>query len=93
MRGKADLFRAGNFDCLACGHTEQADVHAAKNILVRGWVVWNELLEQSAAGHAASAHEGILRRMKVSKPKVVVPLKWEPAKALPKGCTEEVMHA
>ena len=28
------------FACLACGHTENADVHAAKNILAAGYAVW-----------------------------------------------------
>ena len=73
------------FACVACGHTEQADVHAAKNILQRGLLAWDELLKQSAAGHAASAHEGNVRRLRVAKSKSAVPLKWEP--------TEEGLHA
>jgi putative transposase len=28
------------FSCVACGHTENADVHAAKNILAAGHAVW-----------------------------------------------------
>lgn len=28
------------FLCVACGHTEHADVHAAKNILVAGHAIW-----------------------------------------------------
>ena len=34
------------FACVACGHTENADVHAAKNILAAGHAVW--LSESSA---------------------------------------------
>jgi putative transposase len=41
------------FSCVACGHTENADVHAAKNILARGMERWRE--EVLPAGRAASA--------------------------------------
>jgi len=66
-----------SFVCLSCGHAEQADIHAAKNILERGIASWIDA-EQSAAGHAASAHGGSVRHSKVARPKSAVPLKWEP---------------
>ena len=53
------------FSCVAGGHTENADVHAAKVILARGITAWRESgaqpahhkpTNQTAAGHAATAH-------------------------------------
>ncbi len=40
------------FSCVACGHTENADVHAAKNILAAGHAVWARE-RQGAPGPAA----------------------------------------
>jgi rhodanese-related sulfurtransferase len=41
------------FACVACGRTDNADVHAGTNILARGAKRWRE--EALAAGYAASA--------------------------------------
>jgi transposase len=68
---------------MACGHAEHADIHAAKNILQRGLVVWKDL-SNSAAGHAASFCEENVRRQRVSKPDGAVSVKQNP--------TEEVAH-
>jgi putative transposase len=43
------------FACLACGHTENADVHAAKNVLDRGIALFEA--QRSAAGHAVWLNE------------------------------------
>jgi putative transposase len=64
------------FNCVACGHTENADVHAAKNILAAGHAVW---LEQLAASAAACGGE--VSRASVAKPKRASPSKQEPTEA------------
>lgn len=38
------------FLCVACGHTEHADVHAAKNILVAGHAIWAQRPALAACG-------------------------------------------
>jgi putative transposase len=35
------------FACVACGHTEHADIHAAQNILAAGHVAWAQVREKS----------------------------------------------
>jgi putative transposase len=67
------------FLCVACGHTENADINAAKNILKRGQAAWQDRKNQTAAGHAASVHGEIVRQVKVAKPKAAVSAKWKPA--------------
>lgn len=53
------------FSCVACGHTEHADVHAAKNILAAGHAVWaRERLgacEPAACGGAVRRPRGASR--------------------------------
>lgn len=46
------------FACVACGHTEHADIHAAKNILAAGYAVWAERKRGSllVEGPAQSGH-------------------------------------
>ena len=55
------------FSCLACGHAENADVNAARNIL--------------AAGHAATAHGGAVSPAQRASAVQAAPAKWEPAEA------------
>jgi putative transposase len=47
------------FACLACGHTENADVNAAKNILAAGRAVW--ATGPAACGAAVRARKGKVR--------------------------------
>lgn len=61
------------FACVACGHTENADVHAAKNILTLGLALWGE--QHEAAGHDGlgerklepNACGGAVRRPRIRK--------------------------
>ncbi len=58
------------FSCVACGHTENADVHAAKNILAAGHAVWvNELARRPDAcgGEVSRAAPARARRAAPSK--------------------------
>jgi putative transposase len=80
---KANRKTQASFLCTACGHAENADFHAAQNILSRGLIAWGK--ELLAAGHAATVHGEIVRQPKVAKPKVAVSQKWKP--------TEEVACA
>ena len=68
------------FACVACGHTENADVHAAKNILARALAQSEET--DLAAGHAASACGGAVRRSKTLRSSSAAPIKQEPTKGL-----------
>lgn len=68
------------FACAACRHTEHADLHAAKVILQRGVAVVESKIQ--AAGHAATACGGEIRRKSVRKRGAgVSPLKQEPTEA------------
>jgi putative transposase len=98
---KANRKTQESFLCMACGHAENADIHAAKNILQRGLAVWNDThtgglnrQQHLAAGHAASVCGENVRRQRVSKPDGAVscqhPYGWAGAKQKP---TEEVAHA
>ena len=62
------------FSCVACGHTENADIHAAKNILAAGHAVW--LSESSAAACGGEVSRG--RRASVGR---AAPVKQEPTEA------------
>jgi putative transposase len=61
------------FSCVACGHTEHADVHAAKNILAAGHAVW---LSQGSA----AACGGEVRRVRRASAAHAAPSKQEPTK-------------
>jgi putative transposase len=64
------------FECVACGHAENADIHAAKNILAAGHAVWaNELAQRPAACG------GEVRRTSVARLKRAAPSKQEPTEA------------
>ena len=58
------------FACVACGHTENADTNAAKNILAAGLAVWS-------CGTAACGED--VRRAKPARAKRAAALKQEPA--------------
>lgn len=62
------------FACLACGHTENADVNAARNILAAGRAVW-------AAGPAACGAE--VSRAKPARARCAAATKQEPTEATP----------
>ncbi|SCK38431.1 putative transposase [Variovorax sp. HW608] len=65
------------FSCAACGHTENADVHAAKNILAAGRATW--LSErQGARSHACG---GDVSRKAAARPPRAAPAKQEPTEA------------
>ena len=65
------------FSCVACGHTENADVHAAKNILAAGHAVWAKETSTVACGGAVS-RTSVERQ---ARPKRAAPSKQEPAEA------------
>ncbi|SCK38442.1 transposase, IS605 OrfB family, central region [Variovorax sp. HW608] len=66
-----------NFACVACGHTENADVHAAKNVLAAGRAAW--LSErQGALGDACG---GDVSREAAERPSRAAPAKQEPTEA------------
>ena len=65
------------FACVACGHTENADVHAAKNILAAGHAVWSS----ESKGSSTVACGGNVSRSSVARPKLAVPSKQEPTEA------------
>jgi putative transposase len=63
------------FRCLSCGHTENADIHAAKNILAAGHAVW--ILERTRGSDACG---GDVRRGERSATHAA-PMKQEPTEA------------
>ncbi len=67
------------FQCVACGHTENADVHAAKNILAAGHAVW----AQERASHAVppAACGGDDRRNAHANTRRAAPMKQESTEA------------
>ncbi|HNU11461.1 MAG TPA: zinc ribbon domain-containing protein [Rubrivivax sp.] len=65
------------FACVACGHTENADVHAAKNILAAGHAVW--LAEEA---QRAAACGGEVSRAAPARAKRAAPSKQEPTEAV-----------
>lgn len=67
------------FACVACDHTENADIHAAKNILAAGHAVWAAGL--ASAISAADACGGDVSRAAVARPKRAAPAKQEPTEA------------
>lgn len=69
------------FACVACCHTEHADLHAAKVILQRAKAVVENRIK--AEGHAATACGGEVRRESVRKRGTsATPLKQEPTESL-----------
>jgi putative transposase len=71
------------FACVACGHTENADVHAAKNILAAGHAAWVRQLAvvSTPASGALVACGGDVSRAAVARPKRAAPTKQEPTEA------------
>lgn len=67
------------FSCVACGHTENADINAAKNILAAGHAVW--AIEQAKASSGLDACGGDVRHAKVARPNRAAPTKQEPTEA------------
>lgn len=67
----------GVFACLACGHTEHADVHAAKNILAAGHAAWT-----SGASARSDACGGVVRRAAFVRTKRAAPVKQEPSEGV-----------
>ena len=60
-----------DFACVACGHTEHADINAAKNILAAGHAVWASSTKPAACG-------GVVRRGASERTKRAAPAKQEP---------------
>ena len=67
------------FACVACGHTENADVHAAKNILAAGHAVW--AMEQAHLAAAPAACGGEVSRAAPAMVGRAAPVKQEPTEA------------
>jgi len=65
------------FLCVACGHTEHADVHAAKNILAAGHAAWAK--EQAPSPDACG---GAVRRAAPARARRAAPTKQEPSEAV-----------
>jgi putative transposase len=64
------------FRCMACGHTENADLHAAQNVLAAGHAVWaKEHASPPACGEA-------VRRCSTVESKCAASVKQEPTEAL-----------
>ena len=59
------------FACVACSHTEHADVNAAKNILAAGHAVWASASKPDACG-------GVVGRAASERTKRAAPAKQEP---------------
>lgn len=64
------------FECMVCSHAENADIHAAKNILAAGHAVWlaEETLRADACG-------GEVSRAGSARGKRASPMKQEPSEA------------
>ncbi|OUM01199.1 RNA-guided endonuclease InsQ/TnpB family protein [Variovorax sp. JS1663] len=63
------------FACVACGHTEHADINAARNILAAGHAVWASTLKPDACG-------GVVRRAASARTKRAAPAKQEPSEGV-----------
>lgn len=75
------------FLCTACGHAENADLHAAQVILARGITMHASEKAASAttnlaAGHAASVCGGVVRRSKHASASVAAPVKQKPTEGV-----------
>jgi putative transposase len=76
------------FACVACGHTENADVHAAKNILAAGYAVWEGERTASVLPTDACPRQGnhlrvggVVRRPQRASAGVAASVKQEPTEA------------
>jgi putative transposase len=67
------------FSCVACGHTENADVHAAKNILAAGHAVW--AMEKARLAPEPDACGGDVSRGRRASAGRAAPSKQEPTEA------------
>ncbi len=68
------------FSCVACGHTEHGDVHAARNILAAGRAAWLQQLNSAGAvacgeavsrGRSASAGRAASTKQGAAEAKVL----------------------
>jgi putative transposase len=66
-----------SFICVACGHTEHADVHAAKNSLAAGHAAWAR--SQASLGSQPDACGGDVRRGRRASAGRAAPTKQEPS--------------
>jgi putative transposase len=64
------------FACVNCGHTEHADVHAAKNTLAAGLAVWARELARTLAACGED-----VRHRTVARPQSAASAKQEPTEA------------
>ena len=69
---KGNRATQSSFICLACGHAENADVNAAKNILAAGHAAWSSRTKACAED---------VRHAKPERAKRAASVKQEPAKA------------
>lgn len=65
------------FACVACGHTEHADVHASKNILAAGHAAWT-----SSFSTRSDACGGVVRRAASARTTRAAPVKQEPSEGV-----------
>ncbi|MEJ6002499.1 RNA-guided endonuclease InsQ/TnpB family protein [Paucibacter soli] len=65
------------FNCVACGHTENADAHAAKNILAAGHAVWS--METSTVACGGEVSRAAAQRQ--ARSRRAAPMKQEPTEA------------
>jgi putative transposase len=63
--------RQASFVCVACGHTENADFNASKNILAAGHAVWSDPGRTAACGE-------VVRRKAFARKKSAASVKQEP---------------
>lgn len=67
------------FACVACGHTENADVHAARNILAAGYAVWAD--ERNRLATPPDACGGVTNRQRDLSRAAAAHVKQEPTEA------------
>ena len=66
------------FACVACGHTEHADIHAAKIILAAGHAAW---AREHASAQGPAACGGVVRRPRGLRRAAAAPRNQEPSEA------------
>ena len=74
------------FSCVACGHTEHADVHAAKNILAAGHAAWERVSSMESAPKACGE---AVSRAAPARARRAASAKQEPTEAF----IQEATHA